>query len=236
MNCLRSLNYIKKISGKYKKHGLETIIVHPPEWGFEKDGGNILKAAKKHGIKMPIIIDRNKKIIKKLKINFWPSQILMRNNKELYKHIGEGNYKALENNIIKALKIKTKKMFIKELKYAKFPTIYAGKTKHGKISELKNKIYFGVIYKKGNWEQNNESLIGNGSLTIKTKGNIISMVAKSINKNPIKIGIKLNKKLIKNAAINAPQLYDLIKLRENKQKILSIEAKSKIAVYSFAFR
>jgi len=31
MNCLRSLEFIKKIDDKYKKYGLKTIMIHPPE-------------------------------------------------------------------------------------------------------------------------------------------------------------------------------------------------------------
>lgn len=236
MNCLRSLDYIKRIDNKYKKYGLKTILIHPPEWDFEKDSNNIIRAAKKYKIKMHIIIDKNKKIVKKLKINFWPTQILIKDRKILYKHIGEGNYKALEDNIIKALKIKTKGAFNKEPKYTKLPTVYAGKKKKGIISELKDKLKLGIIYKNGAWKQNNESLTGKGSLTIKTKGKIVSMVAGSINKNPVKINIKLNNKTNKNIAINEPRLYNLIKLKTNKSKILELSAKSKIAVYSFAFR
>ena len=236
MNCLRSLDYIKKINSKYKKYGLKTILIHPPEWDFEKDSNNVIRAAKRYKIKMPIIIDKNKKIIKHLKINFWPTQILIKDRKMLYKYIGEGNYKALEDNIIKALKIKTKGAFNKEPKYTKFPIVYAGKKKGGMIPELKNKINFGVVYKKGIWKQNKESLVGKGSLTIKTKGKIASMVASSINKKQIKINIKLNNEANKNTSINEPRLYDIIKLKTNKSKILELSAKSKIAVYSFAFR
>ena len=185
---------------------------------------------------MPIIIDKNKKIIKKLKIDFWPAQALIWNNKILYKHIGEGNYKKLEGKIIEALKIKSNAVFNKEPKYTKFPTVYAGKKKHGRISELKNKIDFGVIYKKGIWKQNDESLIGKGSLAIKTKGKAVSMVASSIKKKTIKINIRLSNKSIKNITINGPRPYNLLKLDNNKSKILNLEAKSELAIYSFAFQ
>ncbi len=80
MNCLRSYEFIKKINYKYKKYGLETIIIHPPEWHFEKDSDNILHVFKKLKINLPVIIDKNKNILRKFKINFWPSQILIRDN------------------------------------------------------------------------------------------------------------------------------------------------------------
>ena len=58
MNCLRSLDFIKKIGNKYKKYGLKTILIHAPEWEFEKDHNNILRALKRYKIKFPIIIDK----------------------------------------------------------------------------------------------------------------------------------------------------------------------------------
>lgn len=236
MNCLRSLGYIKKLGNKYKKYGLKTILIHTPEWDFERDSNNIIKAAEKYNIKMPIIIDKDKKIISRLKINFWPTQVLIKNRKIEYRHIGEGSYRKLEEKIRKILKIKSHALFNNEPKYTKLPAVYAGKKKKGRISELKNKIDFGVIYKNGTWKQNDESLTGKGSLAIKTKGKIISMVASSINKKPANINIKLGNKTNKNMSVNEPRLYNIIKLKDNRSKILEIETKSKIAVYSFAFR
>ena len=40
-------------------------------------------------------------------MDFWPTQILLKNGKIVYKHIGEGNYKKLENEIVKILDIKS---------------------------------------------------------------------------------------------------------------------------------
>jgi len=235
-NCLRSLDYIKRINDKYKKYGLKTVLIHTPEWEFEKNYNNIFQASKKYKIKFPIMIDKDKKIIKNLKIDFWPSQILMNKKEVIYKHIGEGNYNKLEDKIIKILKIKTKKIFNKEPKYSKFPTIYAGKKKKGSISELKDKLKFGIIYKGGKWTQNKEFLQGSGCLTIKTKGKTIFFTAKSFNNKSIYVKIKINNELFKKIKINKPQLYNIIRLKDNKSKTLTLETKSKIAVYSFAFQ
>jgi thiol-disulfide isomerase/thioredoxin len=234
MNCLRSLSYIKKINDKYAKHGLKTILIHTPEWDFEKDSNNILKAAKEHNLKFPIIIDKGKKIIKKLKISFWPAQILIKDKKIVYKHIGEGYYKKLENKVMEILKIKSDVIFDDEPRYSKYPTIYAGKKKKGIVSKLKDELKFGIIYKKGTWKQNNESLQGSGTLTIKTKGNITNFVARSLNNKGISLKIKVNDKMIKKIKIDEPKLYKIIELKNNEVKTLRLETKSKLAVYSFA--
>ena len=244
MNCLRSLNFIKKIDTKYKKYGLETILIHPPEWEFEKNKKNVSFAVKKYIIKFPIIIDKDKKIIKKLKINFWPSQILIKDGKILYKHIGEGNYKVLEENIIKFLKTENNisiKNFNRRLKfcnYTNFPTIYCGKRKNDGISNLKPKLKFGTVYKSGKWIQKNEYIKSIGkenSLTLLTNGKIINFVAESLTKNPIRVTIKINDKFMKDITVKKPQLYKIVKLKNSGQKKLTLIAKNGLKIYSFSF-
>lgn len=239
MNCLRSLEFVKKIDSKYKRFGLNTILIHPPEWEFEKDSKNVINAIKGYKIKFPIIMDGDKKIIKKLKINFWPTQILIRNGKIIYEHIGEGDYKELENSIVRFLKIKTKRLFNKEPEYSRLPTVYCGKKKNGKVMNLIAKLKFGVIYKTGKWIQKREYLQSIGkqnSLMILTKGNIVNFVAESVKNQTTKINIKLNDKNIKNLIINKPQLYDIVKLKNNKQNKLRITTNKNLAIYSFSFQ
>ena len=239
MNCLRSLEFIKKISGRYKRFGLTTIIIHPPEWKFEKNDGNIKLASKKYKIDFPIKIDNDCKIIKKFGLNFWPSQILVKNNKIIYKHVGEGNYKKLEGAIIKNLNVKSKKLFVCEPSYTKFPTVYCGERKKGRISKLNKKLRFGILYSDGNWTQKDEylqSLENDSSLKVLTKGKITNFVAKTINDKPIKIKICLNNKLTKGLIINKPQLYQIIKSKNSTQKSLTIIAPKNLAIYSFSFQ
>lgn len=236
MNCLRSLKYIEKINAKYNKYGLTTILIHPPEWKFEKNKDNIVAALRKHNIKFPLIIDRNKKIIKRLNINFWPTQLLIRNEKILYKHVGEGNYKKLETAIQNILKIKTKKVFGKEPRYTKFPAVYLRKIKDRNIVDNKNKLKFGSVYAEGRWIQKEEYLKNKGkgsSLTTITKGNVIRIVAKS---NKIaKIIVKLDNKFFRRLTIGKPDLYAVANIKDNKQHKLTLATKSDIAIYSFTF-
>ena len=239
MNCLRSLNFINKMNDKYSKFGLEMIILHPPEWEFEKNSNNILKALEKYKIKFPVIIDKNKRIINKLKISFWPAQILIKDGTILYKHIGEGGYKRLEGSIRKTLKINVKKIFDKEPRYANLPTIYLGIGKKGIIKNIGNQLKFGVIYTKGRWSRENEYLKSIGddcSMTLLTKGNIINFVAKSIHKKSLEIKISLNNKYIKKIIIKEPRLYQILKLKNNGQNKLTLKTRTGLAIYSFSFQ
>ena len=238
MNCLRSLKLIRRISNRYGKHGLETIIVHPPEWEFEKKDGNILSFLKAKNIKFPIILDKDRRITKKLGVDFWPTQILLKNGKIVYKHIGEGNYKKLENEIVKILDIKSSLVFRYEPKYATFDTLYLGKRKNGNVKGLTKNLKFGIAYKEGIWKQNNEFLqsVKKCSMTILAKGKYVNMVAESLAKKPINVGIKLNGKFTKNIKISKPRLYNLIKLKNKKMAGLTIMPQPNLAVYSFSFQ
>ncbi len=246
MNCLRSAGYIKKIDSRYKTYGLQTIIIHPPEWDFEKKSENISAGLRLNSIKFPFIADKERKLIKEFGINFWPTQVLVSQDKVVYKHIGEGNYKELENQIIDILRIKDlnfKKLFKVEPKFSKYPTVYCGKKKRGKVILSKNideiVLSFGSIYIKDKWDQQQEylrSTADNQSLTIDTKGKIINFVAESITKNPIKLALLLNNKFIKKLEINKPQLYNLLHLKTLKPQKLTLVTEKNLAVYSFSFQ
>ncbi len=237
MNCLRSLDYIKKINKKYGKYGLNTILIHPPEWEFEKNKNNITNALKKYNISFPIILDKDKNLIKKLGIDFWPTQALIHNNQIVYKHIGEGNYKLLEKKIRQILGVNPKKIFSREPMYSKFPTIYLGKKKKGKIIHKKGILRFGLIYADGKWVQTGEYFqhIGKkGSLAIVTKGSIIYAVAKA--KKKANVLVTVDNKQHRKITVSNPNLYLIAKLKDNRCHNLTLTTKRNLAVYSFAFR
>ena len=237
MNCLRSLRFIKKIDKKYKKYGLETILIHPPEWEFEKNSETILHALKKRSITFPVVVDKHKKIIKKLGIDFWPTQIVMDDGKILYRHVGEGNYKKLENAIRNILKAEPKRIFNREPEYSKFPPLYMGKRKKGRIVKRIGELRLGSVYTEGKWAQKEECLENKGaaSLAIQTKGKIVNIVAKAIRDKPAAIFIMLGDKPLRRIVINRPDLYPLVRIKGSKQHTLTLMTKSKIAVYSFSF-
>src|SRR3989338_2714084 len=226
MNCLRSLECIKQLDSRYRKHGLETIIIHPPEWAFDKDSRNILQALKDHGIKIPIVIDKDKKIIKRLKVDFWPTQILVKGRKIAYRHVGEGNYKTLEKKIANILGISSERIFKKEPMYSKLPTIYAGKKKHGIISK-KPTAKPGMIY-ADNCKIKDEYIEARGKVEIMAMGKKANFVAES--GRPVKARISIDGKFKKTISINKPGLY---RIADCKGKI-TIEAKS-LRIYSFSF-
>ena len=238
MNCLRSMKYIKRIYTKYKRYGLQLIILHPYEFEFERDIKGIKGAMKKSGIGFPVIIDKDRKLIKKLGVNFWPTDILIKSNRIVYSHIGEGDYKKLEKVIRMELNVNTNLIFTKEPAYSRIPAVYCGSKKKGIIYpiETRNKR-FGVIYADKNWKQDSEYLraynSGRKSLVIITKGNSINMTAQGLNNNPVSIKV-ISNSISKKFIIKKPKMYLLSKRKKSRQlKILT--SSDNLAIYSFTF-
>src|SRR4051794_34036217 len=57
INWRRSLPYVRAWADRYKDNGLVVIGVHSPEFEFEKDFGNVQRAAKDMGVDHPVAID-----------------------------------------------------------------------------------------------------------------------------------------------------------------------------------
>jgi thiol-disulfide isomerase/thioredoxin len=100
INCQRTLPHIVSWNQKYASKGLQVIGVHTPEFAFERDRGNVLKAIKQHGITYPVAMDNDFKTWKAYQNEYWPHLFLAdRQGIRRYDHIGEGAYDETEKLI-----------------------------------------------------------------------------------------------------------------------------------------
>lgn len=100
INCLHTLPYVKAWSEKYRRDGLLVIGVHTPEFGFEKDRGNVERAVRTLGITYPVVMDNRYEIWNAYNNNYWPAQYLMdAQGRQRYQHVGEGAYQETEKMI-----------------------------------------------------------------------------------------------------------------------------------------
>ncbi len=104
INCQRTLPYIVSWHQKYASQGLKVVGVHTPEFGYERDIGNVKKAVKQHGITYPVAIDNRFQTWKAYNNEYWPHLFLAdRQGVIRYDHIGEGAYDLTEQTIQKLL-------------------------------------------------------------------------------------------------------------------------------------
>lgn len=105
INCIRTLPYVTAWYEQYKADGLVVVGVHTPEFEFEKEEANVLKAMKDFGINYPVVQDNEFLIWNSYSNRYWPAHYLIdRKGRIRYTHFGEGEYNATEDMIRRLLK------------------------------------------------------------------------------------------------------------------------------------
>ncbi|MEX0750475.1 MAG: redoxin domain-containing protein [Dehalococcoidia bacterium] len=100
VNCIRTLPYVKEWRRRYREHGLTVIGVHAPEFSFARDGGNVQRAVREHGIDYPVVLDNDYAIWRAWANRYWPAKYLVDGKGYLrYYHFGEGAYGETEEAI-----------------------------------------------------------------------------------------------------------------------------------------
>ena len=97
INCLRTIPYIKAWDARYRKAGLTIVGVHTPEFGFEKQAGNVDGAIRRSGLRYPVVQDNEFGTWNAYGNTAWPSKYLVDANGQVrYAHVGEGDYEETE--------------------------------------------------------------------------------------------------------------------------------------------
>ncbi|WP_201313318.1 cytochrome c biogenesis protein DipZ [Dyella sp. EPa41] len=100
INCIRSLPYVRGWADKYKDHGLVVIGVHAPEFAFEKEPQNVIKAVKDLGVDYPVALDNEYAIWKGFNNEYWPAHYFIDGQGHIrHHHFGEGEYDQSEDVI-----------------------------------------------------------------------------------------------------------------------------------------
>ena len=111
INCIRTLPHITSWYEKYKDKGFIVIGVHTPEFEFEKDTNNVLKAIKQYNIHYPVPQDNNFSTWNAYSNQYWPAEYLIDSKGIIRRtHFGEGKYEEMEKAIQLLLKESGKKV------------------------------------------------------------------------------------------------------------------------------
>ncbi|WP_229496456.1 thioredoxin family protein [Massilia polaris] len=104
INWLRTLPYRRAWAEKYRDQGLVVIGVHSPEFPFEKDIGNVRRAAAAMRVEYPIAIDSEHAVWRAFNNESWPALYLAdATGKIRHYHAGEGKYELTERAIQRLL-------------------------------------------------------------------------------------------------------------------------------------
>lgn len=103
VNSLRVLPYLRAWQERYGGRGLAVIGVHSPEFGFEKDAGNVSRALRELDVGFPVALDSRWRVWEALDNNAWPAfYFIGADGRVRGRAIGEGGYDRSER-LIQAL-------------------------------------------------------------------------------------------------------------------------------------
>lgn len=265
INCQRTFPYLTSWYEKYKDSGFIIIGVHTPEFEFEKDYNNVVKATQKWNINYPVIQDNGRQTWRAYKNRYWPRKYIIDiDGFIVYDHIGEGAYSKTEEKIQELLKerneiLNDKKDIDSGIVYHESDT----GTGFGRTSE----IYFGyefsreqlgnkegwekdeivnysfpkskkkdMFYLDGSWKNNKDDME-----LISEKGSIyIEYFAKDINivagaESPTNVEISIDGKKTKEITIQDFDLYQLETSDKSDTHILELKANKGLRAYTFTF-
>jgi thiol-disulfide isomerase/thioredoxin len=105
VNCIRTFPFLREWHTRYADDGLVIVGLHAPEFEFEKETQNVVKAATENGIVWPIAQDNNFSTWKAYDNRYWPAKYLIdKDGIVRYTHFGEGAYAETEEKIRQLLK------------------------------------------------------------------------------------------------------------------------------------
>ena len=100
VNWLRTLPYRRAWYERYSTDGLVVVGVHAPEFGFERDLGNVRRAMVELGVPYPVVIDNDFAIWQAFANRYWPALYLVDGGGRLrFHHFGEEAYDTIERTI-----------------------------------------------------------------------------------------------------------------------------------------
>lgn len=100
INCIRTLPYVTQWWEKYRDQGLVIIGVHSPEFAFERDTANVVRATKMYKITYPVAQDNSYGTWSAFNNLYWPAKYIIDAQGNIrYTHFGEGEYSQTEKVI-----------------------------------------------------------------------------------------------------------------------------------------
>ncbi len=104
INCLRAMPFVHEWERRYRDHGLVVIGVHTPEFAFERNPRNVMRAVEQLKVAYPVALDNNYAIWRAFDNRYWPAHYFVDAQGRIRAHqFGEGNYAHSEQVIRRLL-------------------------------------------------------------------------------------------------------------------------------------
>ncbi|MEP7356503.1 MAG: redoxin domain-containing protein [Anaerolineales bacterium] len=100
LNCLRTLPYLAAWHAAFKDFPISFIGIHTPEFNFAKDLRQVEAAARRLGVRYPVLLDNDYRNWQAFANRYWPTLYLVDARGYIrYQHSGEGAYAEIESRL-----------------------------------------------------------------------------------------------------------------------------------------
>src|SRR3954452_6440290 len=252
INCLRTLPYVTAWDRRYRDKGLVVVGVHTPEFGFEKETGNVRDAIARNGIHYPVAQDNDYGTWDAWGNQFWPAKYLIdRDGQVRYTHFGEGDYDKTEGAIRSLLGSDLGPAAGRqpgEVPGDSTPETYLGTARAERWNPPPQKgvhDYPGATGQLqedhfalgGRWNVSAESAeaVSDATLQAHVRGKSVYLVLGSRGGTPRAVHVSVDGKPTKTVTVKRQRLYTLVSLAKPGDHELSLRLDPGVSGYAFTF-
>jgi len=264
INCQRTFPYLAAWYEKYEDKGLEVVGIHTPEFEFEKDRNNVIRATEKFGIEYPVVLDNDYATWRAYGNRYWPRKYLIDiDGYIVYDHIGEGGYAETER-IIQELLEERKERLGEDVDVSKdisnpdntstpdgrqvgSPEIYFGSARNSFLGngttspaeqnfEVPERIQENRLYLGGSWRFSAEYAENTGPARIvfRYSAKNVYMVAES--ETRVRVRVFKDGVFLREVIVESPDLYALIEGQEYGEHTLELQVPDEgLKAFTFTF-
>ncbi len=260
INCIRTLPHLKAWDARYERDGLTIIGMHAPEFTFERDAGNVADAVRQNGLDYPVAQDNDFVTWNAYGNQFWPAKYLIdARGRVRYTHFGEGSYEQTEQAIRDLLE-EAGRSRLGRLTSARGETAMPGTTPETYLgSERAERFVSGPLEAgshrfrlsdsqaralplhhlglDGAWRVGAESARpaeGDGRLYVRFQARKVFLVLGSSGR-PGTVDVLVDGRPHRRVVVGPHRLYELVRLREAGDHLLTLNVPEGVDGYAFTF-
>ena len=230
INCIRTLPYIESWWEQYKDEDFILLGMHTPEFRFEHDRDNVIKAMKKYNLTHPVGQDNDYTTWRNFNNRYWPAKYLFDKQGQLrYTHFGEGKYEETERAIQQLLAVDQDLADVngERAKGVGSPETYFGYWRDENFSSPEDVqkdvvVDYSVPAKldlndwafQGNWKiehKHSEAQEAGAKFFFRYRAGVANVVMATADGKPQKVIVRLDGKEIGEIEVSFSDLYELIR-------------------------
>jgi cytochrome c biogenesis protein CcdA/thiol-disulfide isomerase/thioredoxin len=248
VNCIRTQPYLKAWDERYRSRGLTIVGVHSPEFGFEKDAGNVGRAVRAAGLRYPVVQDNDLATWRAWGNQYWPAEYLVDAAGRVRRaHFGEGDYAATERAIRSLLAEAGARRLGGRARPQGAVTPTATTTPETYLGTLRaERLVHGVAPRRlrpsrfellGRWRRGLEqATAGPGArLAARVRARAVYLVLGSPGRTPRRVRILLDGHPVPAVTVREQRLYTIAFLRRPGDHLLELRLDPGLSAYAFTF-